>query len=57
MIILRIILAIPSVSMLIGVAKNFSIFLITQYISQKIAPSKSNNGVAAHERGSMVNPH
>lgn len=56
MIILMMILAIPSVSMLIGVARNFNTFLITQYINQKIAHTMSNNGVADHESGSIANP-
>lgn len=54
--ILMMMLAIPSVSILIGVARNFSIFLITQYISRNIAPSISSNGVADRARGSIVNP-
>lgn len=55
--ILIMMLAIHSVSILIGVARNFRIFLITRYINRNIAPSISNRGVADRARGSIVNPH
>lgn len=54
MIILMMMLAIPNVMRLIGVARNCKIFLITQYINQKIAHRASNNGVADHDSGSIV---
>lgn len=57
MIMLMMILAIPSVSILIGVARNFNTFLITRYINQKIAQSMSNNGVADHDSGLIAKPH
>ncbi len=52
-----IMLAIPRVTILIGVARNLSIFLITQYISRKTAHMISNNGVADHDNGDIVSPH
>ncbi len=56
MIILMMMLAIPNVKMFIGVARNFNNFLITQYISQNMAHTISNKGVAARDNGVIVNP-